>query len=130
MTEEPLLQPGKQIKPNDINTLGILTLISGVVNIGIGLGLTFISAITVIGLCCVPITLLPLVLGVFEIIYAVRLLSDPPKPTQPWKVVAILEICGILYSNVIALAAGIVALVLYNKPEVQDYFNQFKAGSA
>ena len=127
MTEEPQLTTGIRTKPNDINTLGIITLISGVVNIGIGLGLTFVSAITIIGLCCVPITLLPLVLGIFEIIYATKLLADPPKPVQMGKVLAILEICCILYSNVVGLAAGIVALVLYNKPEVQEYFNQFNA---
>jgi hypothetical protein len=127
MTEEPLLQPGMTSKPNDINTLGIITLISGVVNVGLGLGMMTLSGITIIGLCCVPIFLLQVILGVFEIIYAVRLLSDPPKPTQPWKVVAILEICCILFFNVIALAVGIVALVLYNKPEVQEYFDQLNA---
>jgi hypothetical protein len=62
------------------------------------------------------------VLGIFEIVYAARLLSNPPKPTQPSQAIAILEICCILFGNVVPLVIGILALVFYNQPEVQDYF--------
>lgn len=116
-------------KPNNVNTLGIITLVSGISNLGYGLFVTGTVALSTlgIGLLCAPIFMLPAILGVFELIYASKLMSNPPVPTRPNQTLAILEICGLLTGNFIAVIAGIVALVLYNDRQVIDYFAQFKA---
>jgi len=64
------------------------------------------------------------------IIYAAKLLSDPPSPVKPSQALAILEICAILIANVISLVTGILALVFYNEPEVQKYFAGLSAQDA
>jgi hypothetical protein len=75
-----------------------------------------------LGVLCAPITLLPTVLGVFEILYAVKIIADPPQPVKFSQTIAILEICCILYGNGLSLVVGILALVFYNEPSVKDYF--------
>ena len=113
-------------KPGEVTTITIMTLISGITNIIAAL--TWSSLIVVgtvgLGIICVPITILPGVLGIFEIIYAANLLSNPPKPVRPQQTLAILEICAILSGNVISLVTGILSLVFYNNPKVQEYFAQ------
>jgi hypothetical protein len=73
-------------------------------------------------LCCAPIAILPFVLGVFEVLYAVNLLAEPPRPVQPNRTLAILEILTIFYGNALAVIVGIVSLVLYSEPDVRNYF--------
>jgi len=126
--DAPYSSPGE--KPTQVTTIAILTLISGITNILAGLGWT--SAIVLgtlgIGLICAPITILPAVLGIFEIIYAAKLLPDPPKPVKPSQLLAIFQIVAILCGNVISLVTGIIALVFYNDPKVQQYFTQLNSG--
>lgn len=119
-----------QVKPGKLTTISVLTLISGISNILAALILTgsIVLGTFGIGLLCAPVTLLPLVLGIFEIIFAAKLLANPPKPVNPSQALAILEICCILFGNIIALAAGIVALVLYSDAEVKQYFAYLNAG--
>jgi hypothetical protein len=81
-----------------------------------------------LGLLCVPITILPGILGIFEILYAVKLLSNPPTPVKPSQAIAILEICDIVFLNAIAVVTGILALVFYNDPKVQEYFVLINSG--
>jgi hypothetical protein len=71
---------------------------------------------------CIPFLILPTVLGVFEIIYAAQLMSNPPQAMQPSTSIAIFEIISILYGNVFAMVVGILALVFYNDQIVRDYF--------
>lgn len=111
-------------KPGKVTAIAALTLVSGISNI---LGALIVTATIVlgsfgVGLLCAPATLLPIVLGVFEIIYAAKLLANPPKPTDPSEVLAILEICAILYGNIFSLIAGILALVFYSDPETKQFF--------
>jgi hypothetical protein len=111
-------------KPGQVTAIGIMTLINGILNILWGLGAT--AAIVLgslgIGLICAPVTILPAILGIFEILYAAKVMSNPPAPVQPSQVIAILEICCILAGNVISLVIGILALVFYNDPAVKAYF--------
>jgi len=111
-------------KPGKIQAIAIMTLINGILNILAALGLTatIVLGTLGIGLLCAPITILPGVLGIFEIIYAANLLANPPKPTKPSQAIAIMEICCIIVGNVVSLVVGILALVFYNDPEVQAYF--------
>ena len=122
---EPVYDP----KPGTVSAIAVMTLVSGIVNVLWALGLTGTIVIGTlgIGLLCVPVTILPAVLAIFEIIYGVRLLANPPRPTQPSQAIGILEICCILYGNVIALVVGILALVFYSEPEVKDYFTRLNA---
>lgn len=106
-------------KPNLVNVIAWTTLASGIVNLVWGVVAVTGFWWTVI---CIPFLILPTVLGVFEIIYAAKLMSNPPQAVQPSTSIAILEIISILYGNVFAMVVGILSLVFYNDPIVRDYF--------
>jgi len=111
-----------QQKPNLVNVIAWTTLASGVVNLIWGIGLSITVLMSIIGVICVPLTILPTILGIFEILYAAKLLSNPPQPVQPSPTIAILEIACLLAGNVFALVVGILSLVFYNDQVVKDYF--------
>ncbi|MBN2386922.1 MAG: hypothetical protein JXB85_07870 [Anaerolineales bacterium] len=130
MTEALPLLTGPQ-KPGKIQAVAILTLISGITNILWMLLLYMITSLgtAFIGCLALPFFVPPIVLGVFEIVFASKLLATPMKTNQPSPAIAIMEIICILTGNLVAVAAGIVALVVYNDPEVKDYFAQANAPS-
>lgn len=109
-------------KPTLVNVIAWMTLASGIVNLFWGLGLSLTVLMTIVGVVCVPFTILPSILGVFEIIYAAKLLSNPPQAVQPSTNIAILEIVCILAGNLFSVVVGILALVFYNDLAVRDYF--------
>ena len=109
-------------KPTLVNVIAWTTLTSGIVNLVWGLAASGTALATIVGIICTPITILPTVLGVFEIIYAAKLLSNPPQAVQPSTTIAILEIVCLLAGNVFALVVGILSLVFYNDQIVRDYF--------
>jgi hypothetical protein len=115
-----------QKKPDTIQAIAIMTLVNGILNIlwAIGLTMGVVLGTFFIGIICLPLTILPAVLGVFEILYAVKLLANPPQPVKPNQTLAILEIIAIVYANVISLVVGILALVFYNQMEVRAYFSE------
>lgn len=111
--------PAARPKPGSVQAIAIVTLVSGIINIGIG--------ITVIPVSLFIWTLpgaFSIVLGILEIVYATKLLPDPIKPTKPSRAIAIMEIINVINGSVTSLAAGIVALVFYNNRDVADYFDQ------
>jgi hypothetical protein len=116
-----------QEKPGMLTAITILTLISGITNILIGIGLSAGIVISTlgIGLLCVPLTILPIILGIFEIIYSTQLLSNPPKVAKLNTTIAILELIAILVGNVISLVTGILVLVAQNDPAVKNYLAQY-----
>ena len=109
-------------KPTLVNVIAWTTLASGIVNIGWGLAASATALLTIVGICCTPLTILPSILGIFEIIYAAKLLSSPPQAVRPATNLAILEIVCILAGNVFSMIVGIISLVFYNDPAVKDYF--------
>lgn len=109
-------------KPTFVNVIAWMTLASGVVNLFWGLGLSLTGLLSIIGIICIPFMLLPTILGVFEIIYAAKLMSNPPQTTQPSTTIAILEIVTALVGNFFSVVVGILALVFYNDVTVRDYF--------
>ena len=109
-------------KPILINVIAWMTLASGVVNLLWGLAASGTAISTFVGVLCVPITILPTLLGIFELIYAARLFSDPPQALKPSNNIAIFEIVCVLAGNVFSLAVGILALIFYNDVVVKDYF--------
>ena len=109
-------------KPTLINVIAWTTLASGIVNLIWGLAASGTVLATIIGIICTPITILPTILGIFEIIYAAKLLSNPPQAVQPSQNIAIFEIACLLTGNVFAMVVGILSLVFYNDQIVKDYF--------
>jgi hypothetical protein len=109
-------------KPGLFNAILVMTLVSGIVNVFWGIAASAAAMHTVIGIVCVPISILPTVLGIFEILYAARLLSTSPSPVQPSTTIAALEIACIVVGNVFAMVVGILSLVFYNDAAVKDYF--------
>ena len=122
--------PSASPRPGKVQALAVLTLASGITNVLwplflILLYLLFVLATFGIGLIfclLVPLAVLPIVLGVFEVLYSGRLFSAPARPVQPSQGIAVLEVVCALTGNAVAVAAGIVALILYNDPEVKAYF--------
>jgi len=113
--------------PGLVKTIAVLTLINGIINIFWGLILTGTIVIPTFGLAllCLPLvlfTLLPTILGIFETLYSIKLLSDPPQPVQPSTTIAMLEILCVLTGNVFSMIVGILSLVFYNDPQVKEYF--------
>jgi hypothetical protein len=117
----PPLEPG--IKPGKVQAVTIMLLANGILNILYALGVTgsIVLGTLGIGLLCAPITILPGVLGVFEIIYATNLMAIPPKSVKNLQTIAILEIVCVISGNAISLVVGILNLVFYNDPEVRGY---------
>lgn len=111
-----------QQKPTLLNVIAWMTLVSGIVNLFWGLGLSLTVLLSIIGIICIPVMILPTILGVFEIIYAAKLMSNPPQAVQPSTAIAILEIVCILAGNLFSVVVGILALVFYNDLTVRDYF--------
>ncbi|MBN1667426.1 MAG: hypothetical protein JW862_10065 [Anaerolineales bacterium] len=125
--QTPMYNPAE--KPGMVQAISILTLVNGILNILYALILTasIVLGTLGIGLLCAPITILPGVLGIFEIIYATKLMANPPKPVQPSVPLAALEIATVLTGNMISLVVGILALVFYNDPQVKAYFERLNA---
>ena len=109
-------------KPTLVNVIAWTTLASGIVNLFWGVAASGTALATVIGIICTPLTILPTILGVFEIIYAAKLFSNPAQPVQPSTNLAIFEIACIITGNVFSMAVGILSLVFYNDQVVKDYF--------
>ncbi len=125
--------PAMAQKPGMVTALSIMTLVNGILNILYGLGVTVSVVVGTFGiglLFCAPFTILPAVLGIFEIIYAAKLLPDPPQPVRPNQTIAILEICCIIAGGFISAVVGIVALVFYNDPGVRAYFARINGAPA
>ena len=108
--------------PTLVNVIGWMTLASGIVDLFWGIIASLTALATIVGIVCIPFTILPTILGVFEIIYAAKLLSNPPQPVLPSTNIAVLEIVTILVGNLFSMVVGILALVFYNDLVVKDYF--------
>ena len=109
-------------KPGLFTTIVVMTLLSGIVNLFWGFIASATALGTIVGVICLPITILPTILGVFEIIYAAKLLSAQPEPVQPSQPIAVFEILMVFYFNIFSLVVGILALIFYNDVSVKEYF--------
>jgi len=109
-------------KPGLLSAIAVITLISGIVNLFWGFIASATALGTIIGAVCLPITILPTILGVFEIIYAAKLLSTQPEPVKPSPSIAIFEILMMLMLNIFSMVVGILVLIFYNDQSVKEYF--------
>jgi hypothetical protein len=117
-------------RPNLVTAIAVMTLISGIVNIFWGLVASMTVLATIVGVVCTPLTVLPTILGIFEIIYAAKLLGNPPQPVRPSNNIAIFEIACILAGNAFSMIVGILALVFYNDLIVKAYFAELNGMQA
>ncbi len=109
-------------KPGLITGIAVMTLTSGIINLFWGY-LTSVSVLsTIIGVVCLPITILPTILGVFEIIYGAKLLSNPSQPLKASPALASFQIASIVYGNVFSTIVGILNLIFFNDQVVKEYF--------
>lgn len=108
-----------QNKPSLVTAIGIMTLVNGIFNLIYGASL-ILGTIGLALLC--GIALLPIILGGFEIAYAMKLLANPAQPLMPSRAIAWWEIAAVLSGNFLSLVVGILALVFYSDSTVMDYF--------
>ena len=111
-------------KPGLFTAIAVMTLTSGIINLFWGFIASATALGTIVGVICLPITILPTILGVFEIVYAAKLLSIQPEPVQPSQSIAIFEILTFLIGNIFSMVVGILALIFYNDQSVKEYFAQ------
>ena len=109
-------------KPGLVTAIAVLTLTSGIINLFWGFVASATALGTIVGVICLPISILPTILGIFEIIYAAKLLSAQHQPVQPSQSIAIFEILTFLMLNIFSMVVGILALIFYNDLTIKDYF--------
>ena len=109
-------------KPGLVTAIAVMTLTSGIINLFWGFVASATALSTIIGVICLPITILPTILGIFEIIYAAKLLSAQPQPVQPSPSIAAFQIITVLMGNVFSMVVGILVLIFYNDLTVKEYF--------
>ena len=109
-------------KPGLFTAIAVMTLVSGITNLFWGFIASATALSTFVGIVCLPITILPTILGVFEIIYAAKLLSVQPQPVQPSQSIAVFQILTFLFGNIFSMVVGILALIFYNDLSVREYF--------
>lgn len=109
-------------KPGLLTAIAVMTLTSGIINLFWGFVASATALGTIIGVICLPITILPTILGVFEIIYAAKLLSAQPQPVQPSQSIAVFQILTFLMANIFSVVVGILTLIFYNDQSVKEYF--------
>jgi hypothetical protein len=110
--------------PGKVQAIAIIWIVDGILSISWGFGLMVSAVLSVIGILCLPLAVYPLVLGILELVYGIKLLQQPNRLKNPPIFLSIMEIVDIILGDMLGLAAGIATLILLNDPEVQAYFNQ------
>jgi hypothetical protein len=122
--------PAVPPKPGYVQAISIMCLVDGILNILWGGGLAVILICGCFTVCFAPLGIYPVVLGILEILYAVKLLPTPIQPVRPAQYLAIMQIVNIITGNVISLAIGIISLVFYSDAKVKAYFDAVQAKPA
>ncbi len=98
------------------NELAVPLLVSGIFHLVYGVsafGSSCALGITTMGLgCCCGVLGIPaIVLGLFEVMhYSQRTTMDPQRWLDRTKIFAIIDICCVLWGNIVAIVCGIVVL--------------------
>lgn len=113
-----------QQKPGLVTAIAVMTLTSGIINLFWGFVASATALGTIVGVICLPITILPTILGIFEIIYAAKLMSAQPQPIKPSQSIAAFEVATFVMGNIFSMVVGILTLIFYNDLTVKDYFDR------
>jgi hypothetical protein len=108
-------------KPEMVRGIGIIMIVSGVINILWGIGISLTLILSLLGILCIPLGLIPIGIGIYEIIQGANVLGD--TPVKNVTLVGGLEIASILWGNILSVVGGILVLVFYNDEEVKAYFD-------
>jgi hypothetical protein len=114
------MENNTQTKPNLVMAIALMTLVNGIFNVIWGIGI--IVGTIGLSLLCFPVPLFPIILGGFEIAYAIKLLETPPQPVKPSQAIAVLEIAAVFVLNIFSMVVGILVLIFYNDETVKEYF--------
>ena len=109
-------------KPGLFTAIAVMTLTSGLINLFWGFIASATALGTIIGAVCLPLTVLPTILGIFEIIYAAKLLSSQPEPIKPSPSIAVFQILTFMYGNIFSMVVGILNLIFFNDQAVKEHF--------
>jgi hypothetical protein len=99
-----------------------MTLTSGIINLFWGFVASATALGTIIGVVCLPITILPTILGIFEIIYAAKLLSAQPNPCSLPHPLQYLPDPDLLMGNIFSMVVGILVADLLQRPDREGLF--------
>jgi hypothetical protein len=111
-------------KPGSIQAVAVIWIISGILTILWGFGLVLAALASLVGIFCLPLSIYPFVVGIFELVYGIKLTGSIASPTKPPYFVSILEILLIFWADVFGLIAGITTLVLLSGEDAKGYFSQ------
>ena len=109
-------------KPGKVQAIAIMCLVDGILNILIGCSVSLILICGIVTICCIPIGIYPIVVGIFEIIYATKILPDPIRAFKPAQYLAVMQLVNFICAGIISLVVGILSLVFYSDAEVKAYF--------
>jgi hypothetical protein len=110
-----------QPAPTQIQTIGILHLIGGIMNLIAGASWTlagFLNGLLTFGIGCVfclP-AFITIPVGIFELLSGIKHLSSDHRGLKEPKTVAIAEIVSGLGCSMISMIMGIVTLTMLNDP--------------
>ncbi len=121
-------------KPAKLQTIGILQLISGILNltlvwwlwfmllsVGASVCAAFTMGFGIVTYICAIVPWLLIPIGIFEVVTGVFVLAKPEASRTLLTIAAIAEIVSIVFGGVVSCVVGIVALVLVNDSEVKAY---------
>jgi hypothetical protein len=118
-----------RVVPSKVQTIGILHVVSGVMNMLVAMGwlfygLVFGLATFGIGLvaCCPAFLLLPL--GIVELVSGIRHLSSNHRGLGAPRLTAVAQICSLMACSVLSAVFGVLTLVFLSDPEVDEYCRQ------
>lgn len=118
-------QPVTPVVPAKYRAISVILLVNGALNVMIGVGIVWAAISSVVGiillLCCAAVIALPMVLGVFEIVYGAKMASNQPVNDETIRRLAIFEMVNIAYGNVISLVAGVLNYIFLGEDEVRKY---------
>jgi hypothetical protein len=116
-------------KPGQVQAVGVMMLVGGIIGTLVGLGLMGYFGIVGIAsmgigcLCCLwPGIYLELVWGILAIIRGINIMNQDDQ--GPPRTLAILQIICIINGDIPNCVMGIVCLVMMNGEEAQDYYRR------
>lgn len=123
--------PGAERKPGKVTALAVINLAQGILSTCYAAWLVFFFLALALGSAgcgCIfmPLAVYPLVVGILAIVYGARLLPEPPGSVQPAHWLAVMQMCTLLFGDLVSFAAGVANLVLLNDPEVRAWFERHR----